>query len=205
LGLHWRRPTLQGPASMAHLVTGPEPEPRQQIEPLHAGHLVGPQRSAQRFAGTDAQAPRRDCAMPRGSPKAMGRPPSRSTAPANMRIALLNDRPSLEVRRSIVSNCCRVRLSRARSTLHPLPADQRQVVGMGEQPFDLRRRQSSAVEGDFHREVQERIDGQFRVLYDCAGMGADVIRLNSRAAEWHGAHRGSHGRPYWQGHEPRSY
>ena len=81
-------------------------------------------------------------------------------APASMRIASPNDRPSVEARRSTASNCSRVWLNRAWSTSTHLPRIKAKPVRMGKEPLDLGRRQRLAVERHLHLEVEKSIDAR---------------------------------------------
>ena len=171
-----QRQHLDGLAE-AHVVgeARAESEPGEQMQPLHAGLLIGPQRAVERSPGIDA----RETVGPAQLGQRLREPrPGDGLAPVGVALdgarvpgnsGARQQAHRLAERQALGGGPPLDRLELierpAQSFMidfDPLAADEGEPVGLREQALDLGRRQRLAVERHLHAEVEQRVQPELR-------------------------------------------
>ena len=152
---------------------GPKPELCEQMKPLHARLLIGPQCALKVLTGVDAQKPigmaqSRECLrQPRTghglAPVDVGLPGAAITgnAGSGQHAHRLTERQTIGDGAALDGlELLECPAQSFMIDLDPLAAYQGQPVGLRQELLDLGRRESFAVERDLHPEVEQRIHPQ---------------------------------------------
>ena len=161
---------------------GAEPEPRQQLQPLHAGPLIRAQRAAQRGIGIDTGAVGRAQPLQRLRQPGAGRH-ARPVGDGDIAHRIVDRGAGQHAHRRGEAQPLALRqllglaelpdraLEPLAIDLDPLAAQQHQRVGAGQQRGDLLRAQRLAVQRHVHVEVQHAFEPERRGLARADGAG----------------------------------